>query len=63
MKQKIYTGFKFVDTVEQAKRECREYLTTYSRYMKTRYGAPSFTPWTSCDRKENKFIVWYVYHV
>lgn len=50
--------FQFFDTQEQAQAFCdRENAsgTAYKRKNKTAH----FTPWTSTDKTEHKFIVWY----
>lgn len=50
--------FQFFDTQEQAQVFCdRENAsgTAYKRKHKTAH----FTPWTSKDKTEHKFVVWY----
>ncbi|MBQ2183728.1 MAG: hypothetical protein II399_03755 [Lachnospiraceae bacterium] len=50
--------FAFVDTEKDAKFLCESIKKFSSSYVKKKY-PPSYTPWTSSDGKEKKFVVWY----
>jgi hypothetical protein len=48
--------FKFFDTEEQVKSFCD--YENLNRYIKKHHPA-HYTPWSSSDGKEIKFIAWY----
>jgi len=50
--------FEFFDTAEQAEAFCKGWNARQSRYM-TQHHPAHFTPWTSQDGTEHKFIAWY----
>ena len=52
--------FQFVDTEEQAKDLVNSIQANQNAYRK-KHHKPSYTPWTSTDGKEHKFVVWYHY--
>ena len=49
-------SFKFFDTEEQAQKLCNNENTNY--YIRKKHPA-YYTPWTSRDGKEHKFVAWY----
>lgn len=53
------TTFEFFDTEEQAKEFCETKNMNSSYYVRKNYPA-HYTPWSSQDGTENKFIAWYV---
>lgn len=50
--------FEFVDTEEEAISTCKTIQKHQNSYRK-QFHKPSYTPWTSSDGKEHKFVVWY----
>lgn len=50
--------FRFAETEEEAKAFCDAENKTGSAYKRNRYPA-HFTPWTSADGTERKYIAWY----
>lgn len=50
--------FKFVDTEQEAIELCKLIQHNQNSYRKM-YHKPSYTPWTSQDGREHKFVVWY----
>lgn len=50
--------FEFVDTEDEAKDMCKKIQKYQNSYRKQFY-KPSYTPWTSSDGKEHKYVVWY----
>lgn len=50
--------FEFVETEEEARRFCERENTTGSAYKRKNKKA-HFTPWTSKDGTEKRFICWY----
>lgn len=50
--------FEFVDTEEEAIEMCKTIQRNQNSYRKM-YHQPNYTPWTSQNRKEHKFVVWY----
>ena len=48
----------FVDTEEQAIKLSEQIKARQTNYMK-RNKPPHYTPWSSTDGKEHKFVVWY----
>ena len=59
MAKKYITTFEFFDTEEQAKEFCETKNMNSSYYVRKNHPA-HYTPWSSQDGTENKFIVWYV---
>lgn len=51
--------FEFFDTEEQAQAFCDTENKSASPYVRKKYPA-HYTPWSSQDGKEHKFIAWYV---
>ena len=58
--KKLQLTFKFVDTEQQALDLCATIQANQNAYRR-KHHKPSYTPWESQDRKEHKFVVWYVY--
>lgn len=56
---KYRTTFDFFDTEEQAQVFCDKENKSASPYVRKKYPA-HYTPWSSQDGKEHKFIAWYV---
>ena len=50
--------FQFVDTEADAVAMCQRINATQSRYM-TKHHPATYTPWSSSDGKEHKFVVYY----
>ena len=50
--------FEFVDTEDEALEMCKSIQKCQNSYRK-RWYKPIYTPWTSSDGKEHKFVVWY----
>ena len=50
--------FKFADTEGQAKAFCDMQNRSYSYYVRKNHPA-HYTPWSSQDGTEHKFICWY----
>ena len=50
--------FEFFDTEEQARAFCDKQNALASIYVRRKYKA-HYTPWSSQDGTENKFIAWY----
>lgn len=50
--------FQFFDTEEQARVFCDKQNALASAYVRKKYKA-HYTPWSSQDGTENKFIAWY----
>ena len=50
--------FQFFDTEAEARSFCERENRTGSAYKRNRYPA-HFTPWTSADGTERKYIAWY----
>lgn len=48
--------FRFCETEDEAKRFCES--ENKNQYIR-KYHPAYYTPWSSQDGKENKFIVWY----
>lgn len=59
IKSRLRRTFTFVDTEEEAQLMCENIQNQQNSYRK-KYHKPSYTPWTSSDNKEHKFVVWYV---
>jgi len=57
MAQRYKSTFEFFDMEEQAKRFCD--IENLNSYIK-KYHKAHYTPWSSQDGKENKFVAWYV---
>lgn len=57
---KLRLTFDFFDTEEQAADFCFNYNANSSYYMRKNKPA-HYTPWSSSDGKEQKFIAWYYY--
>ena len=53
------TTFQFFDTEVQAKEFCDMQNRNNSYYVKKKHSA-HYTPWSSQDGTEHKFIAWYV---
>lgn len=53
-------SYRFFDTEAEAKAFCDNYNSHATRYIKTHHPA-EYTPWSSADSKEHKFVAWYVY--
>jgi len=60
MARRLQLTFKFLDTEEQAQLFCDAINKESSHYCRTKYPA-HYTPWTSSDQTEHKFIAWYRY--
>ena len=58
MNRKYQLGFLFRDTEDEAKQLCESLYKFMTPYARRKY-KPSYTPWTSMDGKEHKFVVWY----
>ena len=58
--RKYQLTFEFKDTEEQAKEMVASLLKSATPYIR-KNKSPHYTPWTSSDQKEHKFIVWYYY--
>lgn len=58
--RKYRNTFEFVDTEQEAVKRCAVINSRYTAYMRKNHPA-SFTPWSSSDGKEQKFIVWSKY--
>jgi len=56
--KKYELRFCFVDTEEEAIQEVFKENSTGTRYKRKNRPA-HYTPWSSLDGRENKFIVWY----
>ena len=50
--------FSFVDTESEAIDLVEQIKAAQSRYM-NKHHEPHYTPWSSTDGKEHKFVVWY----
>lgn len=50
--------FTFVDTEEEAKRVCAEINSRLTYYMR-KHRPAHYTPWTSADGKNHKFVCLY----
>lgn len=50
--------FEFCDTEEQAKALCHRRNCEATSYVRNHHPA-YYTPWSSQDGKEHKFVVWY----
>lgn len=50
--------FQFAETEAEAKAFCDAENRAGSAYKRKKYPA-SYTPWTSSDGKEQKFVCWY----
>lgn len=50
--------FEFCGTEEQAQALCANINANATRYMRKKHPA-HYTPWSSQDGKEHKFVVWY----
>lgn len=50
--------FEFVDTEEEAIEMCKTIQRNQNSYRKM-YRKPNYTPWTSQDGKEHKYVVWH----
>lgn len=57
--KKFQPWFYFVDTEEEAVMAC-EAENSRGTYYKRKHHPAHYTPWTSADGKERKFIVWTV---
>ena len=57
MARRYRLTFEFVDTKEQAEEFCNN--ENKNRYIREHHKA-HYTPWTSQDGSEHKYIVWYV---
>lgn len=51
--------FQFVDTEQQAKALCDKIQNNQNAYRR-KHHKPSYTPWTSTNGTEHKFVVWSV---
>lgn len=58
MAKRYRKTFEFCDTQEQAQAFCDRINASYSSYARKHYKA-FFTPWSSSNGQEHKFIVWY----
>ena len=58
--KRYYKTFMFVDNECQAKDMCERLVATSNDYVKT-HKRPYYTPWTSSNGEEKKFVVWYHY--
>lgn len=58
MARRYKTTFQFFDTENQAQEFCDKENQNY--YIRKHHKA-SYTPWSSTDGKEHKFVAWYVY--
>ena len=56
--KKYSKTFRFFDTETEARSFCESENRTGSEYKRNRYPA-HFTPWTSADGTERKYIAWY----
>lgn len=56
--KKYNKTFQFFNTEEEAQSFCERENSTGSAYKRNRYPA-HFTPWTSSDATEHKYIAWY----
>ena len=56
---KYRAWFEFVGTEDQAKEKCIYFDSLLNRYARKKYPA-HYTPWSSQDGSENKFVVWTV---
>lgn len=56
MSKRYSMTFKFFDTEEQAKSFCDN--ENLNRYIRKNHPA-HYTPWTSQDGTEHKFVAWY----
>lgn len=54
----LLDSFTFVDTEDEAKELCKNIQKRQNSYRK-RWHKPHYTPWSSSDGKEHKFVVWY----
>lgn len=57
--KKYNPRFYFVDTEAEAAKAC-ETENNRGTYYKRKHHTAHYTPWTSADGKEHKFIVWTV---
>lgn len=57
MARRYITTFQFFDTEDQAREFCNR--ENMNRYIKQHHKA-HYTPWSSKDGRENKFVAWYV---
>lgn len=58
--KKYNLTFEFADTEEKARTFCNAINRNYTRYMRKNHPA-HYTPWSSQDGKEQKFVCWYRY--
>lgn len=58
MKARYKRTFNFYDTEEQAKEFCDNMNNNSNYYVRKNHKA-IYTPWSSQDGKENKFVAWY----
>ena len=61
MKQYYRLTFTFKDTEEAAAAFCDLYNSELTPYEKRKDKRATYTPWTSADGKEKKFICWHYY--
>ena len=59
MNRKYKTWFYFCQTEEEARAACARENASGSLY-KRKHHAAHYTPWTSMDGKEHKYIIWTV---
>lgn len=57
--RKYNKTFKFCNTEQEAREMCESINRAATRYIRTKRPA-HYTPWSSADGKEHKFIVWFV---
>ena len=57
--RKYYKTFEFCNTEQEAQTMCENINRTATRHIRMKHPA-HYTPWSSTDGKDHKFIVWFV---